>query len=103
MDCEAETPAEAKDELPSESSTIPNRKFLHNQWPILVESVNQLQADELTGDFEMKSSEDFQNLMKKEQNHFKDQQIIELAKASFPNTTNQHYTKGTLFSPDGNY
>lgn len=37
----------------------------------------------------------------KEQKYFQDQQIIEVARATFPNTTNQHYTKGAIFSPDG--
>lgn len=41
------------------------------------------------------------NLIEKEQKYFKDQRLIELAKANFPNSTNQHYTKGALFSPDG--
>lgn len=40
-------------------------------------------------------------LIEKESNYFKDQRINEIAKATFPNTTNQHYTKGTIFSPDG--
>lgn len=42
-----------------------------------------------------------ENVIEKEEKYFKDQQIIELAKAKFPNSTNQHYTKGVLFSPDG--
>lgn len=41
------------------------------------------------------------NIAEKEEKYFKDQRIIELAKATFPNSTNQHYTKGTSFSPDG--
>ena len=40
-------------------------------------------------------------IVAKEKNYFKDQKIVELAKATFPNSTNQHYTKGVLFSPDG--
>lgn len=42
-----------------------------------------------------------ENIIDKEEKYFKDQQVIELAKARFPNSTNQHYTKGVLFSPDG--
>lgn len=41
------------------------------------------------------------NLIEKEAKYFQDQQILELAKATYPNSTSQHYTKGTLFSPDG--
>lgn len=41
------------------------------------------------------------DLVEKEKNYFKDRRVIEIAKAKFPNTSNQHYTKGTLFSPDG--
>jgi telomerase Cajal body protein 1 len=41
------------------------------------------------------------NIVEKEAKYFKDHRIIELAKATFPNSTNQHYTKGALFSPDG--
>lgn len=40
-------------------------------------------------------------ILEREEKYFKDQKIVELAKATFPNSTNQHYTKGTLFSPDG--
>lgn len=40
-------------------------------------------------------------IIAKEQNFFKEKKIVELAKATFPNTTSQHYTKGVLFSPDG--
>jgi telomerase Cajal body protein 1 len=41
------------------------------------------------------------NIVEKEEKYFKNHQVIELAKATFPNSTNQHYTKGTVFSPDG--
>lgn len=41
------------------------------------------------------------NIVDKEEKYFKDLRVIELAKARFPNKSNQHYTKGALFSPDG--
>lgn len=55
---------------------------------------------ELDQDADMKNVETV-NIIEKEEKYFKDQKIIELAKAKFPNSTNQHYTKGVLFSPDG--
>lgn len=40
-------------------------------------------------------------VIEREETYFKDQKAIELAKATFTNSTNQHYTKGAIFSPDG--
>lgn len=37
-----------------------------------------------------------ENIIEKEKNYFKDRKIVELAKATFPNSTNQHYTKGAV-------
>lgn len=42
-----------------------------------------------------------ESIIEKEKKYFTDQRIIELAKATFPNSSNQHYTKGAIFSPDG--
>lgn len=41
------------------------------------------------------------DIVDKEVDYFKNKNVIELAKISFPNTTNQHYFKGSLISPDG--
>lgn len=40
-------------------------------------------------------------LNKRERSYFENRQVIELAKYAVPNTTNQHYLQGALFSPDG--
>lgn len=37
----------------------------------------------------------------KERKYFESKQVVELAKVDFPNTSNQHYCQGTVFSPDG--
>ncbi|CRK98798.1 CLUMA_CG011917, isoform A [Clunio marinus] len=50
---------------------------------------------------QQKNENEASNLLEKEKHYFKEQKVIEVAKATFPNTSNQHYTKGVLFSPDG--
>lgn len=55
-------------------------------------------------DTEMKDAEPSKaeiDIAEKEKKYFTDLSLIEIAKANFPNTTNQHYTKGAVFSPDG--
>lgn len=50
---------------------------------------------------EISETEKQEAFIKKERAYFEDQRIVELAKVNFPNSTSQHYTKSTLFSPDG--
>lgn len=67
-----------------------------------VENLDEQLNDEMETETEENLIEaEKEALLLREKQYFKDQRIIELAKASFPNTTSQHYTKGSVFSPDG--